>query len=358
MKFKIRFVDQIVGIFVLVAIVGIAVILIFIGINQRWFAKNYDFTSKFPSGEGLSVGMPLMLQGFEIGKVSRISLTDDNMVDIEFYVEDTYYEKVLPNSILELVSSPIGLGNTLKFHPGKNDGKSAPLPENSNIPAANTAEGKALLAKELVVMPAGEDEITSVLQKINPILDETRGVVSQLRKLTSDIDLAVNGKGGPMGTMISQLSLAPDKLNQAIDNLNATVDRIGDRVDKISSDFTGIADKANGAIGRIDSAAANLQDIMANLKTTSEGLTDTRGLATRLLDPQGSIATILNDDNKLFNQVEDALSNVNRIIAQIESFVAYLNSTQPEISTLLEKGSTTLDAGNDVLEAAKNNPLL
>ncbi len=47
MKFKIRFADQIVGLFLLVGVLGVAAILILIGINQRWFAKNYYFTSRF-----------------------------------------------------------------------------------------------------------------------------------------------------------------------------------------------------------------------------------------------------------------------------------------------------------------------
>ncbi len=61
MKFRIRFAHQIVGIFVLLAILGIAAILILLGINQRWFAKDYYFWSTFRSAGGLSVGMPIRL---------------------------------------------------------------------------------------------------------------------------------------------------------------------------------------------------------------------------------------------------------------------------------------------------------
>jgi phospholipid/cholesterol/gamma-HCH transport system substrate-binding protein len=357
MKFKIRFADQIVGIFVLLAIVGVAVILIFIGINQRWFAKNYYFTSKFPSGEGLSVGMPVYLQGFKIGEISKISLTEENEVDIVFFVEDTYYSKVLPDSVLELVSSLIGLGTTLKFHPGKTKW-SAPLPEYSLIPALNTPEGKKLLEEGKVSMPSEEDVINSVIDKINPILDEARGTLAQLKKLSSDVDLAINGKGGPMGDMVNGLAQAPAKLNNTIDNMNSTINTINDRVNTISNNFTGLTDKAKATIASIDPVTQDLKDVSNNLKLMTDELKDTRGLVTRLIDPQGSISTILNDNNALFNQVNDAIRKVNEIIGQIESFVAYLNTTKPEISTLLEKGSSTLDEGKDVLEAAKNNPLL
>ena len=61
MKFRIRFADQLVGAFLLAAVLAVAVILVFVGINQRWFAKNYQFRSRFDSAGGLSVGMPIDL---------------------------------------------------------------------------------------------------------------------------------------------------------------------------------------------------------------------------------------------------------------------------------------------------------
>ena len=49
MKFRIRFADQVVGAFLLLAVLGIAAILVLVGINQRWFAKDYVFRSRFDS---------------------------------------------------------------------------------------------------------------------------------------------------------------------------------------------------------------------------------------------------------------------------------------------------------------------
>ena len=119
MKFRVRFAHQIVGIFVLLAILAVAAILILLGINQRWFAKDYHYWSVFKSAGGISVGMPIRLKGFEIGKISSMSLTKDNLVEIEFFIMDTYYDKVLPNSVLELSSNPLGLGAACSFTPAR-----------------------------------------------------------------------------------------------------------------------------------------------------------------------------------------------------------------------------------------------
>lgn len=350
MKFRIRFADQVVGIFVLLAIAGIVVILVFIGINQRWFAKDYYFTSKFPSAEGISVGMPITLQGFEIGKISRISLTDDDQVDLQFYVEDTYVSKVRQYSVLELSSSPIGLGTSLKLLPGK-PGTGGVLAEYSLVPLMSSEQGKDYVDKGLVELPEGTDTISSLLGRVNPILDETKVTMDQIKKLASTLDTALSGKGGPLGDMIDRLAQTPDKINQAVDVVSQRVDNISNRVNDLS-------DRLNGTIDRINVVAQNLQVISQNLMATSEGLKDTKGLATRLLDPQGSINTVLNDNNQLYSQVQDAISKVDQILAQIRGFVDYINSSRPQISSILERGNTVLNEGSDVLEAAKNNPLL
>ena len=98
--------------------------------------------------------------------------------------------------------------------------------------------------------------------------------------------------------------------------------------------------------------------MVANIEKLTEGMTDPTGLATKLLDPKGTIATILDDDNQLYDQIVQSITDLNRIIAELGEFVAFVNASQPQISGILEKGRDTLDQGKDVLEAVKNNPLL
>jgi phospholipid/cholesterol/gamma-HCH transport system substrate-binding protein len=360
MKFRIRFADQLVGAFLLLAALAVAVILVFVGINQRWFAKNYEFRSRFDSAGGLSVGMPIMLKGFEIGKISAISLNADNQVDVRFSVQDTFYDKVLPDSVLELTSSPIGLGVTLNFYPGAVAGP--PQPELSFIPSLDLPEGQDLVTAGLVVIPKGEDVIGSVIAKLNPILDDVRSTISQIKRVVGTVDLALQGKSGPVGEMVVDLSQTPEKLNALIADVNARIGSISDQANTALSSFTNVAATAQGTV---DSLTKDLAVISGNLKTATDGLTETKGLVTRLLDPKGSVATILNDQNVLYGQIEgslkqvqDAVTGVTRIVEQVNAFVEYLNGTRPQISGILETGRTTLEKGNDVLEAVKNNPLL
>jgi phospholipid/cholesterol/gamma-HCH transport system substrate-binding protein len=335
MRFRIRFADQIVGCFVLLAVLGIAALLVFMGINQRWFAKNYYFKSRFGSGDGLSVGMSIALKGFPIGKISKVRLNAENQVDVEFFVQDTYYDKVRPNSILELAPSPLGLGGGMKFHPGTGEG--APQPEMSFIPSLAIPEGQALVKAGLVDLPQNEELVSSLLAKVNPILDDIRSTLVSVKTLVNTVDSAVTGKSGPIGGMLTDLQGTPGKVNGAVDN---------------------IRDRTNAILDRIAAVSDNLDAITVNVKTTTDSLRDTKGLVTRLLDPKGSIENLLDDNGALLGQIRGTIDDTKQVIAQVRGFVEYINSSRPQISGLLEKGKETLDQGKDVLEAAKNNWLL
>ena len=318
MRFRIRFADKIVGIFILLAILGVAAALILLGLNQRWFARNYAYWSRFASAEGLSAGMPVKLKGFEIGRVDEIRLGRDNLVEMEFHVYDTYHDKVMPGSVLEKASSPFGLGTGLLLHPGP--GQATPLPELSLIPSSDQEEGRRLLLIERGTEPSQNDPIASLLGQVQPVLEEIDRTVLAIRQLADTLNRNLQGQGqGPLASSLNDVA---------------------------------------GATRRVNALLAQLEAIAANLQATSAGLRDPTGLVKRLLDPKGSVATILDDNNQLYDRILGSIEELNAVIAQLAAFTRFVNTTQPQILGLLEQGRATLDQGQEVLEAVKNNPLL
>ncbi len=45
-----KFLNQIVGLFILLSLAGLAVAIVFVGANQRWFQRGYNFYTLFASG--------------------------------------------------------------------------------------------------------------------------------------------------------------------------------------------------------------------------------------------------------------------------------------------------------------------
>lgn len=329
MKFRIRFAQQIVGIFVLIAAVSLVLVVVSMGANQRWFARNYEFYSVFPTAEGLSVGMPIQFKGFEIGRITEITLADRDEVRVDFYVKDTYYNRVVPNSILQLVSSPIGLGGGLVFHQGRDPAD--PVDEGSLIPAINSKEGQAIVNADAVIMPASGDSITRIISQVEPVLQNVNRLLLSVDETLGHVNLALSGdETQPLGATLAQV-------NDLLVEVEATLTATRNEVMPILAS-TGV--------------------IAGNFEQTSAAMADPTGLVPRLLDADGSVATFLDDNNRLYNEIEAMLVTINATLDEVNSFAGYINGTQPQISSLLEESQAAIVTGQDVLEGLSNNPLI
>ncbi len=319
MKFKIRFAQQIVGIFVLVAAVSIIGVVVSMAANQRWFARDYAFYSVFPTAEGLSVGMSISFKGFEIGRIAEITLADRDEVRIDFLIQDTYYDKVVPNSILELVQSPIGLGGGLVFHQGRSN--DPPLPEGSLIPAINSKEGQAIVEAEEVFLTGSGDSITRIISQVEPLL-------RNVNTLLISVEQALSGdQNEPLGVTIARVNTLLAEVETTLVETRTTILR----------DVAGIT---------------------ANLEETSEAFRDPTGIVPRLIDADGSIATFLDDNNRLYDEIEQMLVTINATLDEVNDFAGFINGTQPQIAGLVEEGREAITTGQDVLEGLSNNPLI
>ncbi len=383
MKFKIRFADQFVGIFVLTALVAIAVMLIFMGLNQRWFAKNYSFESRFISANSLSVGMAIKLKGFKIGSIDEILLNKDNTVRIKFHIFDTYYDRVKENSILELVVSPIGLGGGgLVFYPGKGEGD--PLPEGSYIPSLDFEDGQNIADSDLADMPNRSDAITDIVNDIGPVLKNANKTIVSLNDLVKTTNSTLRGDiQGPVGDTVKQVISLLAEVEDVIGDLSANVDQLTGQAGGVIEEATGTIaqvddiikstlDQVDGIIQKTDTVMANvatissdftrvssnIESLSKNLEAMSGHLKDPKGIVKTVLDPKGSVATLLDDGNELYDQIQSILKDVEKSVNQLAAFVQYVNSTAPQITGILEEGKQTLDSGKNVLEGVKNNPLI
>ncbi len=342
MKFKIKFADQIVGLFILVAVVFFAVIVVLIGANQRWFARDYSFVTSFQSATGVAPGTLIIMKGFTIGKIDELTLNADNAVDAKFHIYDTYYDKVKEYSILELTISPIGLGSQLLFHPGKGE---AALPEDAFIPTADSLEGKTIIEQELVEIPPKDDTITRLLANVNPFLENVDKTVVTINRTLTEVNRALAGQSsGPLGNIVNDASAAAAALPGTMENVDAIVADVQTRV--------------AGLLDQVSSLLAEFEAISGNLVATTDSIRDPTGLVPKLLDPSGSIKTFLNDGNALYNKVMSIIGEVDKSVKSLQGIVTGLNGEMPKIAAVLNETRTAIQQAQDVLEGVKNNPLI
>jgi phospholipid/cholesterol/gamma-HCH transport system substrate-binding protein len=328
MKFRIKYADKIVGLFVVVAALFLAAGIVVLGANQRWFAKDVRFVTRFASAAGAAPGAPIMMRGFQVGKMSKISLNADNEVDAEFVIYDKFYDKVKEYSLIEVATSPIGLGTQLFFHPGKGENRLEP---GSFIPVADSDEGKDLIERGLVDIPVKDDTITRLIASVAPLMEDVDKTVVTVNRTVTEVNRAIAGQSSsPLGSIVTDASDAVSNIEKMTKSLSA---------------------QANTLL-------ASVNVIAKNLESTSEAIKDPTGLVPRLLDAKGSIKTLLDDKNQLYNSINGSVAELQKTLKNVQDITAGLNDEMPAVAVTLDQAQAAIKQAEDVLVGLKNNPLL
>lgn len=333
MKFKIKFADQIVGLFIILSLVFLSIIVILLGVNQRWFAKNYYFKTVFPSAGSISEGTPILMKGFPVGKISKIRLNEANTVDVDFYIYDTYYDKVKEYSLLELSVSPIGLGTQLLFLPGSGD---TLMEEGSFIYLADSPEGQAYIEQGLVDVPVKDDTITRLLSNINPLLENVNKTVVTVNRTLTEINRALAGQStGPLGGIVGDIQNTTKQFPVMMNNVNEVIADIEGRT-KVLMD-------------QVSTLVASVNVITSNFEATSEALRDPTGLIPKLLGDK---------NNQLLTRINSITVEIEKSVKSLQSIISSLNAEVPKIAAMLNETRIAIQKAQDVLEGIKNNPLI
>ncbi|MDR2211177.1 MAG: MlaD family protein [Spirochaetaceae bacterium] len=317
MKFRVRFADQIVGVFILIALASLVLVIFMLGRTQRWFAKDLLFKAYFGSAAGLSNNMPVQYKGFTIGNVKSFALNEADEVEVVFSIYEQYGSRVRQGSLVELVVSPLaGLGNQFLFYPGLGENL---LAEGSFVPAADSAEGKNLIRLGLAQAPVRDDSITRLIAQVSGVLEH----------LNSDL--------------LGRLSLVLEDLDGLLVQVQNAL--AGDNGSPLGRTFTGVDTLMNGS----------LDPILADLKQISSRL---NVLSGELTEPQGTVLKVLDGDGAVYGNLEASLKAVAGTLGNLEKVSAFLPSQMPQVAALLTELRGTLKTAEDVLVSLTNNPLL
>jgi phospholipid/cholesterol/gamma-HCH transport system substrate-binding protein len=322
MKFTIRFVDQIVGSLIILAL-GIVIFVIFmLGSNQRWFSRDYLFKSHFSSAAGLSQNMPVQYKGFTIGRVKSVTLTDDDQVEVLFTIFDIYIDRVVQGSLVEVLVSPIGMGNQFMFYPGAGTDR---VLEEGFIPAVNSSEGKRLLATGLAVRPERDDSLNNLINRAGSALANLDEALIQVTNTLVEVQEAFEGSSRTsLGRTMGEVEQAAAGLRKMSQQLPSD---LGDAWNSILIQITPILD---------------------NLNT----------LSTRLADPDGTVMSILDSEGEVYTDLVESLDAIAATLRNLEKTTDFIPPQLPQLAVLLADLHAALSSAQDVLTALTNNPLL
>jgi len=296
MKFKIRFADKIVGVFIILSIITLVFTTVMLGRSQRWFARTVPFYTTLPSASGLSRNMAVQYRGFAIGNIKNFHLIDDGVV-VHFTIYEEYRGRVREGSMVEVAASPIGLGSQFVLHGGKGQ----ELPDDTFIPVLGSPHARELVSLGLAAEPQPDDGISLLMSRATLAIDEFQRAFAQLNDAFGE------------GTDATEIGRVAGSLRRSLEGIDA-----------------------------------ELAPVLRNLNT----------ITAELSDPQGLLFTALDTEGDVYANVLNSLNSISAILDNLDRATAFVPAQLPQLVGLITELRATMRVAEDVLIALTNNPLL
>jgi phospholipid/cholesterol/gamma-HCH transport system substrate-binding protein len=220
-KMRLRFnaVERMAGAFILLAMVGMFASGSAVLVRKGFFDQTLEFKTVIPSSESIYTGMPVLMSGVRVGKVTEIDLDESGSAEVHFSVRAKYAPRVKSDSRVSITRQSL-IGEKI-----------------FDLSAGSKSAGKAAVGQLIEMRNAGDvigavtgARVGSLLDNVDRLLVELAELARQLShkrntealmgnlKQTSD-SLVVMAESFPqMGRditlLVSQLAVLGEQLAQ------------------------------------------------------------------------------------------------------------------------------------------------
>ena len=279
----------------------LAIVIFYFGTNflkgVDTFGKKDHYYSVYENSGGLYVGAIVYLQGYSIGKVTKVKLMSSNPVKI--LAEYVINEKIdIPKDSRFDVSSRDMLGGTI-----------VRLTLGTSTQMANF--GDTLVCG---MAPQLTDGLETMKYQIGTILASVDTVAMSLKDM-----LAPKNGSAKLTQAISNIESAAASLDQILTNNKANVGKIVTEIASFSKTLTEISPELKQIVSHFDQIAdtvakTNIAEVIVNLNNTILEVSD---VVKKMNTGDGNVAKLLNED-ALYVKLDNTLQNLDELLIDIK----------------------------------------
>lgn len=307
--YKLRYVNELVGVFVLIT-VGFIIFSVVVALRSRdWFTPTLRIRIILPEqgSMGLRAGNPVQVLGTVIGNVDAINYNaDSGNMEARVSVRGNLISYLQDNSI-PIIHKSFGIGEPYieivkNLHPDPQH-PPAPLP----------AEGATLWYSEADTGPT--DKIQEILAQVQdqavPAMEEARAAIREYTQLAADLR-------------------NPDRpLQQTIRHLAAITDSV---------------EKGNGLVGRLLNDPKYADQVYAMLPKVNAALDETQGILKDAHKTSANLATISTDAQTTTKKLPELLDATKSTLADVQAVMQDVRKTTAKLPEVVEGANTTVQS--------------
>lgn len=283
-----------------------AIALLIIGYNflkgNSIFSTETTLYAKYAQVDGLGVSKPVLVNGFQIGRVDKLELKPDGSILATLKIKDEY--QIPKNTIARLESTDLLGGKAIVMVLGN----STEYAEDGYTLNANVEKGLM-------------DAVQPVQKKAELIITKMDSILTSVNSiLNPNFQKNVEKSFTSISATLASLESTSKKVDNLVGSESSKLSNILSNVEAITANF-----KSNGA--KIDAVLSNLNtvtDKMAalNFKETidkaNKAMSDLQAAIADLKGGKGSLGKLLNDE-QLYNNLNNASKNLDALMIDLKA---------------------------------------
>jgi ABC-type transporter Mla subunit MlaD len=273
-----------IGVFVLAAMLLLAVLITLFGSFPRVLTRTHEYTIRFADAGGVTPGTPVRRSGVRVGEVRSVELDDETgEVRVRIGVERQY--SLRRHEQPTLVQGLLGGDVSIDFIPRPPEGEQPPdrsaVEPGAELAGVRQADVGALLGQASAVVPATQEtlnEIRKSLQRFDrlaPLMEETAKEYRDLAKETRAAVPELKQTNEEVRKAATEVGEAAKALREVVPEAKKT----SDEVKKAATEIGELAKSMREAMPEFKKAATEIAELA---KATRETLPEVKKTTTEV----------------------------------------------------------------------------
>ncbi len=269
------------------------------------FSHKYELYAVYPKIDGLIEANPLLINGFKIGQINKISLIQDKKgqygVLVKFLItEDVQIPK---KSIAKAISSDL-LGSKA-------------------VEIIYSKETEFVKSGDTLIAETEEGLKTSVSKQLAPLQQKIEGLLSSVDSVMTVVQVVLNDKTR------DNLHKSFESIKKAIQSLEQTAYKMDDLMASEKNKISSILTKFNSLAGMLEKNTGKIDHIIGNFSNLTDSLSKSE-LKSAISEADKTLSEL----NKLMTQINAGQGTFGKLIKN-DSLYNNLNQSTEDLDKLL-----------------------
>ncbi|HIX54106.1 MAG TPA: MCE family protein [Candidatus Sphingobacterium stercoripullorum] len=283
---------------------AVAIAILIIGYNflkgNDVFSSDNIFYTDYDNVEGLSLSKPVLVNGYQIGRVSKMTLMENGKIRTEFKIKSDL--DIPSNTVARIISADLLGSKAIVFELG------------SSTTLAKSGD------------PLLSDVQANLLEKVEPLQIKIENLVVKLDSVLSTVNAALDDefqdKFKSSLTSISGSLENMEAITQEVEELVGSerlrLANIMVNVESITTNLKNNGGKLNSILDNLDNFTDSLAhaDLKGTIDNAQMTLSQVEEITRKINSGEGSLGLLLNDD-QLYNNLSNTSARLNTLIEDL-----------------------------------------